>query len=951
MLRKLLFSLTLVILLINIGFGDSYDISFTEEELDFIKENPVIRLGVDPYFVPFEFIENNQYVGITADYIKIIENMTGLKFEVVEGLKWVEAYDMALAGEIDVLPAVSKTLEREIHFLFSEPYYYFKRSIVTRDTNTEIKDLENLYGRTVAVQRNSSHHSYLIDMQGINLSLYNSVQAALVAVSDGTEEVFLGNLSTTNYLIKNTGIPNLKLISFDAERTTGLHFATRKEWPVLISILNKSLQAIPNEELVKITETWIDLETDFDYTPLFRIIAITLAILTIVVLVSVYWITKLRTEIQMRIKAQESLEVAKVDAEIANELKSSFLARMSHEIRTPLGAIIGMGYLLKQTDLSGSQSSYVERITHAGKSMLSIINDILDYSKIEAGKIEIEKASLNLDNVIQGTTNIVSYYLENKKIGFKFSKDPYLPTHFMGDAKRVEQVLVNVINNAIKFTDEGEVSLSVSMVAKEDDMYHIAFSVKDTGIGMTKEEVNKLFTPFVQAGSSINRKYGGTGLGLSIVKNLIEMMNGYIEVFSTKGEGSTFIIHIPLEIDEEKEVEHNRKYSKDYFKDLRVLVVEKSGTNINIIDSYLGAFGLHCELTNSEHTAIDMLEVSSQKYARRYDLLIVDFDTPENGGFEFVKNIKSNENIVMKPKSIVLLPMNSEELYDLYEIYDVDKVVGKPVIPSVLFDSIIEMFEFEALVKPDKVKKSVDEEVSDKGTILLVEDNKTIQLIASTILGKNGYQVLVSDNGEQGLDEFKKNKDKIDLILMDLHMPIMNGYQTTREIREISKVPIVAMSADVIEGVIDRCIEAGMDDYISKPFEPEKLINKVQSFIATNEKPYTTGSFNTKKGVLSVGDENLYKIVLEEFISENANFLDEIDAYVKEKEYENLIELTHRIKSSVGSIGADYLYDIIRDVEIACKEGNLQEVDKLLIMLKQAYKKLQKEIQEYLKNR
>ncbi|MGI6102928.1 MAG: ATP-binding protein, partial [Bacillota bacterium] len=305
----------------------------------------------------------------------------------------------------------------------------------------------------------------------------------------------------------------------------------------------KALSTITQEERIAINNKWVHLQTQADYGPLIRIVLIICILAVVVIGVSFYWIIRLRNEIRKRELVQLDLERARQEAVAANEFKSNFLARMSHEIRTPLNAIMGLTYLLKRTEISPTQSLYVDRIDLASKNMLSIVNDILDFSKIEAGKVELEIAPFSIDQVIHDVVSIVSHNIEERQIEFKLFKDPLIPTWFLGDAKRIEQVLINILNNAVKFTSEGEVSLSIRLVAREGDKYHLSFSIKDTGIGMTEEQISKLFMPFVQGDSSIDRRFGGSGLGLSIAKNLVDLMGGQIQVFSTPGEGSTFVVN------------------------------------------------------------------------------------------------------------------------------------------------------------------------------------------------------------------------------------------------------------------------------------------------------------------------------------------------------------------------------------------------------------------------
>ncbi|NLK00041.1 MAG: transporter substrate-binding domain-containing protein, partial [Clostridia bacterium] len=276
-------------------------IHWTGEERAFMEKHPIIRLGVDPKFIPFEFIdENKEYKGIANDYLSLISEITGLEFQVRKDLSWPEAYDMALNGDLDALPAIGKTPEREEHFLFSEPYYYFKRVIATRDTDDHISGMDDLEGLTVAVQRNSSHHSYLLPYEKINLSLYDSVETALTAVSTGEEVAFVGNLATTNYLIRLNGLTNLRFVSYEAEKQMALHFAVRSDWPELVSIFNKSMNAITDKEKTAITNKWIDLETHLDFGPYIRIAVIIASVLAIVLGVSFFWIARLRREVNWR---------------------------------------------------------------------------------------------------------------------------------------------------------------------------------------------------------------------------------------------------------------------------------------------------------------------------------------------------------------------------------------------------------------------------------------------------------------------------------------------------------------------------------------------------------------------------------------------------------------------------------------------------------------------------
>lgn len=949
-----LFALIAIALMIAVPCSADSSISLTEDEIAFLRDHPVIRTGVDPGFVPFEFIDRDgQYKGITADYISLIGERTGIRFEVVKGLTWPEAYDMAVARDIDVLPAVSKTAERELHFLFSEPYYYFKRVIVTRDTDTGISRIEDLEKSAVAVQRNSSHHSYLLSFPKISLSLYDSVETALTAVANGTERAFVGNLATTIHLIRASGLTNLRFTAFEAERQQALYFAVRKDWPELVSILNKALNTITEEERIAINSRWIDLGTKYDHGPLIRAVLVISTLTLVVIAVSAYWIVRLRREIKKRQLVQLDLEKAKQEAVEANEFKSSFMARMSHEIRTPLNAITGLAYLLKRTELSPTQSQYVDRIAHASRNMLGIINDILDFSKIEAGKVELEIAPFSLDQVIQDIVNIVSYKVEEQEIAFKLSKDPLIPNWFLGDAKRIEEILINIVNNAVRFTNEGEVSLDVRLVAREGDEHHISFSIRDTGIGMTKEQMDKLFLPFVQGDSSIDRRFGGTGLGLSIVKSLVDMMGGHIQVFSTPGEGSTFIVHLTLSADKEREATGTGRPSLDQLKGIKTLVLEKSAADMSLIESYLSSFGMQCELTNSETSALHMLEAADGVTGRPFDLLIIDYDAPTGGGFRFVESLRSGSRISRVPKLMMLLPMMREDLFDKLSEHGVDIGIGKPIIPSNLLNGIVDVLDLRTSLTPHSQadREASPTKLDETYTALLVEDNKTNQLIAKTLLGQVGIESIVADDGKAAVELYQQHKDRIDLILMDLHMPAMNGYEAAREIRRMSaSVPIIAMTADVVLGVREKCEQSGIYHYISKPFDPEQFIQTVREIIGESKisEAEDRPVLDQSAGLRNLGDdEEAYGQVLTEYLRENRDTVDKLTLAIQQGRYEDAAQIVHKAKSSSGCIGATALYEACVSLQEALTQRDQERVRLLEREFSYLMRRLLAEIVEY----
>jgi len=959
--------------------AETSKISLTEEEQKFIQEHPVIRLGIDPELVPLEFIDSDgQYKGISADYIQLITQKTGLNMVLETKKTWSKTYEAAVEKELDVLPCLSKTSEREKYFLFSDSYYTFQQVIVVGNKNNTIKGINDLNNIKVAVQKDSYYENYLKKFPKIKLSLYNTVEEALIAVANGTETACVGNLATSSYIIKSKGLTELKYIKMDSEEKQNFYFAVRNDWPILVSIINKGLSSITEEEKLSIYNKWINVENKIDYGLIIKVAVSIGAIILIILLVSFFWIVRLKKEVALRIQTEEDLRRMKQEAENANYIKSAFLARMSHEIRTPLNAITGMAYLVKKTEITMTQKIYLEKIVQASHDMLGIINDILDFSKIEAGKVEIEKISFDLDKVIQQVINIVSFKIEEQNINFNFSKDPEIPVNFIGDPKRIEQILINVINNAVKFTNEGEVSLKVRLIAQEKDIFHLEFAIKDTGIGMSEQQVEQLFKPFEQGDTSINRRFGGTGLGLSIVKNLVEIMVGEISVYSSKGEGSTFIIKLPLEVDKNKEFEDKKKVASVYFKDINVLLLEKNETLLHIMDTYLAAYGMDVELSTSESYVMQLLESAEKSNSKPYDLLIVDYDTPIEGGLEFAKKILGNPYINQKTKIMMLIPLMREDIFEKIDEFGIDMGVTKPIIPSVLYNGLLEIFKVDELNSNINMSLNQNREntkLKKQYHVLVVEDNKTNQIIAKSILEEVGIKVSLSENGEEGVNYFRLHPNEINLILMDLHMPILNGYEATKRIRKInSEIPIVAMTADAITGVEDKCKRAGITSYISKPYEPDKFIDTViQLLEACQVKRQTEVSQEVKEeitirpeevtiineeviiidevdGVKRLGDnQELYHMVLETYLKENELTSETLNEMIVLKNYKGAAQIVHKVKSSSGNIGAKNFYVMASELQKVLEQENILEIERLYLAFNQMFLQVLKEIDRIMK--
>ncbi len=938
-------------------------VSLTQAEEDFIKAHPVIYLGVDPNFVPYEFIDiDNTYNGIAKDYLDLISEKTGLKFEITKGLTWDQAFEKAVLKEVDGLPIIGISDERQKYFLFSDAYYSFQRVLFIGDAASDITSFNDLEGRIVAVQNNSSHHEFLKTMPNITLSLYDTVEDALKALSNGEEEAFIGNLATTLYLAKNVGISQLEYIAIPSQKQQTLHFAARNDYPELISIINKGLKAITKSEKIEIDNRWIGVVSKTDYTWLIQTLMFIGFMLIIIFLVSFFWIKQLRKEITQRKFTELALKQAKEEADKANQVKSSFLARMSHEIRTPLNAISGMSYILKKSGLTMTQQNYLDKISSASKDVLEIINDILDFAKIESGKVDLEIISFSIDEILEHLISIVSFKAEEQGIELIIERDSTIPLYFFGDPKRIQQILLNILNNSIKFTEKGSVTLSIKRIETVNNKFSLEISVTDTGIGMNDEQVNRLFEPFTQADSSINRRFGGTGLGLSIVKSLLDLMDGQIHIKSVLGEGSIFTICLSLDEDVERNIEQRRIASELYLGNIKTLILDKSNAHATMIQDYLSAFNLETEIFTEANKALLAIE-SAFMQNHPYHLLIVDYDTPIEKGLDYCIKLKNIEWIDQTLKIILLIPFNVENAFERLGQVGINLGINKPIVPSVLFNGIVDLFRSDVYQKLSNDKVSANETIEENKypyKVLLFEDNKTNQFIAQSLLEQVGYTVKIVENGLIGVEEFKLNPEVYDIILMDLHMPVMNGFEASVEILKInSKIPIIAMTADAITGIEEKCRSVGISNFISKPFDPATLAEKVYGFIKNSPNTIEKSQskiepsnqseriLDEKFGLLNVGgNKEIFESILKIFYDENIDTIVNLDKHMLENDVQGSIQLVHKIKGSTGAIGAKPLYETAILFQKALQENDTNAITYQHRTFKKQLTDLLKEIEQ-----
>ena len=667
------------------------------------------------------------------------------------------------------------------------------------------------------------------------------------------------------------------------------------------------------------------------------------------------------------VKMSEKMKTAMLKADNASEIKSNFIANVSHELRTPMNAIIGLSYLALQTDLDEKQKSYIEKVHHSSESLLSLLNNILDYSSIDSGKVDIDDSEFNLHDLLVNLSHYLLLLIEDKKIELVLDLPAHMPSTFMGDPLRLRQILVNIVGNAIKFTEHGEVLVAVTLTPLDKSNALVSFKIKDSGMGIKQEDLAQLFTTFSQVDNTSTRQYGGTGLGLAISKQLIDVMGGSIDVTSVYGEGAEFNISVPLK---HAHGSDNTEIENSLFKPLNVLVVEDNELARSVLSRILNELKLTYSVVNDGDEAVAQFESSSQNAP--YNLLILDWAMPTMDGLTALHHIN---RLVEKqgwqmPKSIMTTMYDQATIFRQPHSEHIDLFLDKPLTAKTLYNAIEAVWNGDDKPSKDQQQQTQLRNAVERlngANVLLVEDNEVNQELMVNLLENYRISVTVANHGAEALVILENNA--FDGILMDCHMPIMDGYQATQAIREnphLVNLPIIAITASAMPGDKEKVLACGMNDHITKPINASQLFQTMARWISPSntlpdnnvalqtdhnedntsdehEHEHEQVAVNIDKGLeISLGSESLFHDLLLRFVKTEKDFAVRIETYLNEETFASVKLAAHSMRGSASNIGALTLANSAKQLELACEEPTSK--DTLQTQLKNVNTKLKEVI-------
>ncbi len=665
------------------------------------------------------------------------------------------------------------------------------------------------------------------------------------------------------------------------------------------------------------------------------------------------------------IKAKSAAEHAESLADAANRSRAEFLANVSHELRTPMNAILGMLQLALDERLDPTVLDYLKTAKSSADSLLELVNEILDFSKLESGKFEINNVPFNLRETIDNSARSLAPQAGEKGLEVLCEVDSVIPPQLIGDPLRIQQVITNLLSNAIKFTDTGEIVVRVKETRKLPGEVRLSFSVTDTGIGIKPEDQERIFSPFAQVDMSLTRRQHGTGLGLSICRELLSLMGGKLKLKSQLGKGSRFYFDLTLPVvDDAAATDHQRA---ELVQNLKVLVVDDNATNLRILEKILVSWSMQPIVAEDAAQALRILEQADDK-EHDIALAIVDGVMPGVDGFELASTVAKTQGVGNPPIVIMQSAADLARYADKKVDAPVANYLIKPVSHSEMLDTIIDtlnLYEHQTTTQPEAVIDKA--QASQPLTVLLVEDLPANQKVVQSILEKRGHRVMVADNGQLALESLRRKGSLIDVVLMDVQMPVMDGLQATAAIRALpekamAEIPIIAMTAHAMQGDREACLAAGMDAYIAKPLEVQQLVDMVEAIVhspaSVKEKSGQSQNTHVTDPATTIvqdrlklvdldfalnrlgGDSELFKEFVGIFVQDSPELVNQIALSIENSDHVQLEKNAHALKGLMSNFGAEPCVQLMRRFEQAGRQRDIASIAGQQAELKHLYQKL-----------